>query len=732
MAPGISLEEPKDGSYSRSACSECQRRKQKCNREWPCNHCQKRKVADKCQFNPDPPPISAWTPSTEVKRKREQSYAETENDDEFDDGEGIDAVGYTASHLFANLGLGPDVDGKKSKTPKQYYLDPKTSPQLQRALQTLPPRPYIDSMIQNFLSNVNYYYYIVYPPNFLTEYHEWWADRAANRPLGLPWTCLLIMVCACSVQHTDAEMGASLEADLGRTVQQLTDLYHDAARELHSAIPVGNTHMFTVQYLLHSCYWFKAEARFVECWHVLGAAIREGQNLDLHREATGIPDFEREMRRRLWCLLDAWDWLVSALLARPMLIDRSDCDVGLPSLTLEDYPTSPLLHMKLQSELVARIFKRFGPPKYLTDPNDIFEYQDILESWMQTFPPSYAFVDTDRQQEVKYPWIALHRHYVHTIAFSVTLGPLRPHMAKTVTKDTPEVELTLRSNGVKYALKLMGAVHEFFEYVWSRDTTFHFVPFCIFDTATLLVSAVLHDEAGTLPRKDEVTKAIDLALHTLKRLTTATETAKTPYDILRRLSSKLPRAHGALRGADTNQRKKLKVLEAPLAVPPAQQQQPAVAGFTYGTDPNQFPGYMYPPSEDSGIGNGGTGSNNTHSPATASSSDGSGLATVYPNANGNGHIHHHHQQPHQMNGHPQAGPPQVGLPQVGPPQVVPGQYADSWAMPNVELPAQPAGMPMQDMGYGMITDAELANLGDLGTMWHWQGLNLDFTGNTMM
>ncbi|RBQ99247.1 hypothetical protein VDGD_20094 [Verticillium dahliae] len=308
MAPGISLEEPKDGSYSRSACSECQRRKQKCNREWPCNHCQKRKVADKCQFNPDPPPISAWTPSTEVKRKREQSYAETENDDEFDDGEGIDAVGYTASHLFANLGLGPDVDGKKSKTPKQYYLDPKTSPQLQRALQTLPPRPYIDSMIQNFLSNVNYYYYIVYPPNFLTEYHGWWADRAANRPLGLPWTCLLIMVCACSVQHTDAEMGASLEADLGRTVQQLTDLYHDAARELHSAIPVGNTHMFTVQYLLHSCYWFKAEARFVECWHVLGAAIREGQNLDLHREATGIPDFEREMRRRLWCLLDAWDW----------------------------------------------------------------------------------------------------------------------------------------------------------------------------------------------------------------------------------------------------------------------------------------------------------------------------------------------------------------------------------------------------------------------------------------
>jgi hypothetical protein len=37
--------------------------------------------------------------------------------------------------------------------------------------------------------------------------------------------------------------------------------------------------VFSVQYLLHSCYWFKAEARFVECWHVLGSAVREAQML---------------------------------------------------------------------------------------------------------------------------------------------------------------------------------------------------------------------------------------------------------------------------------------------------------------------------------------------------------------------------------------------------------------------------------------------------------------------
>lgn len=222
-----------------------------------------------------------------------------------------------------------------------------------------------------------------------------------------------------------------------------------------------------------------------------------------------------------------------------MLIDRSDSAIGLPSLTLEEYPTSPLLHMKLQSDLVARIFKRFGPPKLFTDPADIQEYQVIIEAFMKTFPPSYAFEDTDTSGEAKYPWIALHRHYMHTCTLSIALGPFRPFLAKNMSSASPPLDLTFRSNGVGYALRLMDAVHAFFEYVWVRDTTFHFVPFCIFDTAALLCSAILHDEDSSIPRRPEILASLDRALVTLKRLSTATDTAKTPLDILRRLLAKI-------------------------------------------------------------------------------------------------------------------------------------------------------------------------------------------------
>lgn len=133
--------------------------------------------------------------------------------------------------------------------------------------------------MQNFLNHVNYHYYIIYPPSFLDEYRQWWAMRSDNRPLGLQWTCLLFMVCACSAQYTDNELQRKLEVDLGETTQKLTEQYHNAARELHSVIPVGHNHLFNVQSLLHSCYWYKSEARFVECWHVLSAAIREAQEL---------------------------------------------------------------------------------------------------------------------------------------------------------------------------------------------------------------------------------------------------------------------------------------------------------------------------------------------------------------------------------------------------------------------------------------------------------------------
>lgn len=89
----------------RSACTECHRRKQKCNRQWPCNNCQKRKVADQCRFRDDSKVTSgedAWTASLEVKRKRDMHGDEEESDDD-DVGDVLEAIGYSRLHMLTNL-----------------------------------------------------------------------------------------------------------------------------------------------------------------------------------------------------------------------------------------------------------------------------------------------------------------------------------------------------------------------------------------------------------------------------------------------------------------------------------------------------------------------------------------------------------------------------------------------------------------------------------------------------
>ncbi|KAF4338975.1 transcriptional regulatory [Fusarium beomiforme] len=688
----------------RSACTECHRRKQKCNRQWPCNSCQKRKVADQCRFRDDSKAGSgedAWSASVEVKRKRDLLGEEDESDS--DVGDVLEAIGYGRLHLLTRL----DQDSGSTKPSEQYRLDPKNSAKLQRALDILPPRPVVDSLIQSFLDVINFYYYIVYPPYFSKEYARWWDDYTNGRTVGVQWTCLLLMVCACSVQHVDGQLRSKIENDVGETVKELTQKYHDAARELHSAIPVGYGHVYTVQYLLHSCYWFKAEARFAECWQVLGDVVREAQLINLHKKPEGqLPGFELEMKRRLWCIVDSWDWLVSSLLARPMLIDRSECDVGLPSLTLEDYPVSPMLHLKLQAELVSLIFNRFGPPKILTDPDEIREYQGILEGFMKTFPPEYALDHPNTPTNEDFPWIALHRHYMHTCTLSIALGPFRGYMAKSMKKESSPVDdIEFRETGIDYALRLMEAVHRFFEYVWTRDTTFHFVPFCIFDTAALLCSVIIHAEDGIVPRHEEVLGSIAKAFSTLKKLRTATNTAKAPYDVLRRLIKKLPSTAGMM-AVDAHKKRRFDNPPGgngivPVAAPAAR--------------PNVHPVHLTPASAPAPV---QAPVQSTHQvlyrpyqgpPAEVPVRMQAGQQPFMPYTQ---NVHEHQFQNYTY------------TQQQMPPTVSNGHSLPDDITRNMQ--SFTAEQPQYEMGWQTISDAEL---GDLAMLWNWQSLNLGFTTN---
>ena len=222
------------------------------------------------------------------------------------------------------------------------------------------------------------------------------------------------------------------------------------------------------------------------------------------------------------------------------MIDRTYCKVGLPELTLEGTNPSPLLHLKLQSEVIRKLFNRFGPTRNVVQPVEIQEYQNIMEDWMKKFPPIFNVNYPDYSQDALCPWIPLHRYYIHTMGYSMILDPLRLYLAQPIdTKTSSKSEVEVRRDGIDYALKLMAVLRRFFHHVWPRDAKFHFVIFAIFDTAALYSSILIHDEDSSAPKRQEMLDSFDMAVDMIKRLRVIAPNFQLYYKILNRLRLKI-------------------------------------------------------------------------------------------------------------------------------------------------------------------------------------------------
>ena len=270
---------------SRLSCTECQRRKQKCSREWPCNHCRSRKVAPLCRFGPK----KADSPKDDGEgRIKSQKRRRTDSDDGEDDNGhdrsrnprgnepdevSLGALGYMPGHNHFGL---DDQDQSNERLPTT--ATPARPAEMDYALTAVPPRFLTDSIVKNFIDNANYHYYATYPPTLLDEYTNWWTARSVGDDVSPVFTCLLLRILAMSAQYLNSiDLRTKIEFELSESAQTLTERFHNAAEKLSATITPGKGGLAGVQQLFLKAVWYKSEGLFVESWHALGAAIREAQ-----------------------------------------------------------------------------------------------------------------------------------------------------------------------------------------------------------------------------------------------------------------------------------------------------------------------------------------------------------------------------------------------------------------------------------------------------------------------
>jgi hypothetical protein len=138
-------------------------------------------------------------------------------------------------------------------------------------------------LVQSFFDNVNHHYCILYQPSFQASYEAWWSRRRDVSYLcaitTIALTSLILRVCSNAIQFLPKDGQDRLESELGDSATDLSQLYHEAANSLSNLLPPGVAGLVNAQQLFLGATWLKAEANFVESWHMLAGSVRQAQEI---------------------------------------------------------------------------------------------------------------------------------------------------------------------------------------------------------------------------------------------------------------------------------------------------------------------------------------------------------------------------------------------------------------------------------------------------------------------
>lgn len=172
-----------------------------------------------------------------------------------------------------------------------------------------------DRLVQHYLQNLNYVYYSIYPPSFLTDYNRFWVDRAACQDIDVSFLGLLLQMCANAAQCADEPLKNTIEYDITEALSSFAERLRDAAVDAAYRLTPGSGGMNRVLQLLLEAAWLKGQGQIVDGWHMLTRAVHEAQECGFvpggsGAEVTSKPTSEihQELRKRIWCYIVIWDW----------------------------------------------------------------------------------------------------------------------------------------------------------------------------------------------------------------------------------------------------------------------------------------------------------------------------------------------------------------------------------------------------------------------------------------
>ncbi|ETN44308.1 uncharacterized protein HMPREF1541_10488 [Cyphellophora europaea CBS 101466] len=565
-----------------TACFECQRRKQRCDRQKPCGGCVARNVDQKCIYPQWPEHHLGSAEESDQSTLQPVNLAES--------------LGYSPSNkikstlddlqqqaIKGSISTPPTLLSTPISPPTNESLS--SSSRLERLIGQLPSEAVIDDIANIFFAEADWYFCVLDRP-FFEELRSLWncrnssPDKAStlietdpNRRIFVRdaaevryFPALLFQVAAITLHFlpTSCATRDSLKLKDHKAADRLSKVYSDAGMEIMSMLGRIDSPITAVLADLLRCAWLKNSGLGTHSWHVLGDAVRQAQNLGLH-EQEDLPKHGRidgtirslwydEHRRRVWVSVFAWEALMSLLLGRSRMINAADCTAQVPMDC--DIPPDPSWVMPAPatasgrpSMYTAQLFKYFIAQKIheaLTlkalkspceDYSVVTRLQNEVLAMVERLPPASRYNNPEISWDAQYPNLSKQRMHIAIVANSFILALHRPHST---------LRLESRKEAISSALKALSAQQWLFEHCDEHHYKIHTLLFYTVDAVIFLTSMVLMylkpNKADDTTKKDyeipihDIRYALIQAVNRVSHMRTRSDVAREGDKVLRRCS----------------------------------------------------------------------------------------------------------------------------------------------------------------------------------------------------
>lgn len=213
-----------------------------------------------------------------------------------------------------------------------------------------------------------------------------------------------------------------------------------------------------------------------------------------------------------------------------------ECGSGLPS---------PAMNLGEQFRLVKLLSSRFGQLAGIEDDHRAREVVSAVNEWLDQLPKELRLDSHTQNQEESCHWLLCQRLSLHCFAFMARLTPLKRVLTASSNATTHQQSrsMDLKRLSVRLCIECMDMGLALHRAVHPLRGNFHFVIFVLFDTATVMCSAILHDSGNDLPERPALLKKAHEALHALDLLTQHARSARRGAEVLRWLMDRLGQRH---------------------------------------------------------------------------------------------------------------------------------------------------------------------------------------------